>query len=99
MSVRIIIFFLAGLLIISCAEQRKPVVSSGNEQEVLYILPDGSMEFKGRLMAEKDVVIYKDGRGGERAAIKLIIPRHPDVYRDSIDVERVELDVPVSRRD
>jgi len=55
------------------------------------------MVFEGRIRNKENVVIYKDGRGGERAAIKLIIPRHPDVYRDTIVVERKEIDVPVVR--
>ena len=47
-------------------------------------------------MNKEDVVIYRDGRGGERAAVKLYIPRHPDVFRDTIAVERI--DVPVKHR-
>ena len=43
-------------------------------------------------------MIYDDGRGGERAAVKLIIPRQPDVYRDTIIVVRIEIDVPVMRK-
>ena len=55
------------------------------------------MEFKGRIMNKEDVVVYKDGQGGERAAVKLVLPFHPDVYRDTIQVERKEYDVPVVR--
>ena len=97
MTTRIIIFLLASLLIASCATAEKPVTEGEKEREILNIYPDGTMEFKGRIMNEEDVVIYKDGRGGERAAVKLIIPRRPDVYRDTIIVERKEIDLLVVR--
>ncbi len=58
------------------------------EQEIFYIYPDGMMEFKGRKMNKKDVVIYADGRGGEFAAVKLNVPRHADFYRANIIVVR-----------
>ena len=100
MATRIIIFLLASLLITFCATANKSVVMAGEkEQEILYIYPDGRMEFDGRFRSEEDVVIYDDGRGGERAAVRLIIPLHPDVYRDTITVERKELDVPVVRKE
>ena len=99
MATRIIIFLLASLLITSCATAEKPVRAGNEEQEILYIYPDGTIEFKGRIMNKEDVVIYEDGRGGERAAVKLIIPRHPDVYVDTIIVEREEIDVPVVRKE
>jgi hypothetical protein len=97
MKAQIIGLLLTCLLIVSCAGAEKPVQTAKKEQEVLYIHPDGTMEFKGRIMNEKDVVIYKDGRGGERAAVKLSLPLHPDVYRDTIKVERKEFDVQVVR--
>ena len=98
MTTRIIIFLLVCLLIASCATAKKPVVRAGEkEQEVLYIYPDGTMEFRGRIKNKEDVVIYKVGRGSERAAVKVIIPRRSDVYRDTITVERKEIDVPVER--
>ena len=44
-------------------------------------------------------MIYDDGYGGERAAIKLLIPlsryksqNHAEVYRDTIVVERKAID-------
>jgi len=58
------------------------------EQEIFYIYSDGMMEFKGRVMNKKDVVIYTDGRGGELAAVKLNVPRHTDFYRANIIVVR-----------
>ena len=42
-------------------------------------------------------MIYADGRDGERAVAKLIIPRRPDAYRDSSSiVERKVVDVLVA---
>jgi hypothetical protein len=62
--------------------------ASEKGQEIFYIYPDGMMEFKGRRMNKKDVVIYADGRGGELAAVKLNVPRHADFYRANIIVVR-----------
>ena len=107
MTTRIIIFLLVSLLIASCATAKKPVTAGEKEQEIFYIYPDGTMEFKGRIMIEEDVVIYEDGSRGERAAIKIIVPRNPinryqkkrhsHFYRDNITVERIEIDMPVVR--
>ena len=58
--------------------------------KVLLIYEDGQMEFNSRFINHEDVVIYNDGRGGERAAIKVRVPIHSDFYRDSIVVVRVE---------
>lgn len=98
MTIRIITILIAGLLIASCATAKKPVMVNEKEPEILYIYPDGTMEFKGRIMNEEDVVVYKDGNRGERAGVKLMMPLHPDAYRDNIVVERKEVDVPVVRK-
>ena len=58
------------------------------EKQIIYIYPEGKMEFKGRIMNEEDVVIYEDGRGGELAAVKLFVPRRPDFYRGNVIVVR-----------
>ncbi len=99
-----IIFILTSFLIASCATTETPV-EADEEQDILYIYPDGTMEFDGRLRNEEDVIIYDDGRGGERAAVKIIVPsrrsskeKHESYYRDSIEVERKEIDVPVVRK-
>ena len=61
-----------------------------NKKDLLYVYADGSMKFKDRLVHRDDVVIYEDGFGGEKAAIKMDVPLHPDYYRDSIHVVRTE---------
>ena len=65
--------------------QQKPVEKS---QEKLTVNVDGSMEFRNRKLPQGDVIIYPDGTGGEKAAVKVYDPLHPDYYRDSIRVER-----------
>jgi hypothetical protein len=97
MTVRIIILLLVCVIIFSCTRTDKPARTGEQEEEILYIYPDGKLVFQDRTMNEEDVVIYEDGRGGERAAVKLIIPRHPDVFRNTITVERI--DVPVEHRE
>jgi hypothetical protein len=97
MTVRIIILLLVSVIIFSCTRMDKPARTGEQEEEILYIYPDGKLVFQDRTMNEEDVVIYEDGRGGERAAVKLIIPRHPDVFRNTITVERI--DVPVEHRE
>ncbi len=87
-------FFMA-----ACAPNRQAVISEEDNDEVLYILPDSTMEFRGRVMDSKDVVIYQSGRGGERAAVKLDLPLYNHAWRDTIDVERVTLDVPIARKE
>jgi len=97
MTKRIIIFLLASLLIASCATATKPDGVGEKERDILYIYPDGTMEFRGRIKNKEDVVIYEDGRGNELAAIKIIVPRNSDYYRDNLTVERIEIDVPIVR--
>ncbi len=65
------------------------VTESNKDNEILIVYEDGRMEFDSRYLDRKDVVIYADGRGGERAAIKVRFPLHSDFYRDSIIVVRV----------
>jgi len=98
MTKRTIIFLLASVLMTSCATSSQPVAE--RDQDILHIYPDGKMVFDGRVMNEEDVVIYDDGRGGERAAIKLLVPlsrykkqNHSEFYRDTIIVEREATDV------
>lgn len=69
----------------SILPQQKPVEK---KQEKLTVNTDGSMEFRNRKVPQGDVIIYPDGTGGERAAVKVYDPMHPDYYRDSIRVER-----------
>lgn len=65
------------------------VTGLSDKHETLTVYEDGRMEFQSKFVNHNDVVIYADGRGGERAAIKVRVPIHPDFYRDSIPVVRV----------
>lgn len=96
MIIRNICLILIYINLASCTGMPDMENTAGKENEILYVFPDGRYEFNGRTLNSDDVVIYRDGRGGERAAVKLVIPRHPDVFRDSITVERI--DVPVEHK-
>jgi hypothetical protein len=66
---------------------REAAAAAGPEKLIIH--PDGSMIFRERLMAAEDVVIYPDGFGGEKAAVRIRYePVHPDFFRDTIVVER-----------
>lgn len=96
---RVAFLFLISLITVACAVNKKPVAQvEQKEKDILYVLPDGSMMFKGRLVNKKDVVIYDAAQRGERAGIKIMMPLHPDAYRDNIIVERKEIDVAVERK-
>jgi hypothetical protein len=78
-----------GILLSACSII--PETQSSDEPEILTIYPDGSMKLMGRPIPPEDVVIYPDGYGGEKAAIKSgLQPLHPPFYRDTIIVERVK---------
>tara|TARA_R110000782_G_scaffold145551_6_gene238346 strand:- start:1668 stop:2015 length:348 start_codon:yes stop_codon:yes gene_type:complete len=79
------------LFITACtsASTRSNIVESSEPDNTLLVYADGRMEFNSRFYNENEVVIYNDGRGGERAAIKVRVPIHSDFYRDSIIVVRV----------
>lgn len=74
---------LAGCL---AAPAARPV---GTGPDRLLIRSDGLMEFRNRPVADDDVIIYSDGYGGEKAALRVRMePLHPDFFHDSIVVER-----------
>ncbi len=96
--------FAATMFISACASTSNVdprLLAQKDNSNTLYVYQDGRMFFKARQVDVDDVVIYADGRGGERAAIKMIVPIHPDYYRDSIVVVRVNenRDVAVSQND
>lgn len=79
------------VLLIGCTSTpvRNEPAAAAPGPEKLIIHADGSMEFRNRLMAAEDVVIYPDGFGGEKAAVRIRLePLHPDFFRDTIVVER-----------
>ena len=85
-----LISFLAVILSsAACTSTINNVVESSAPDNTLLVYEDGRMEFNSRFVNEDEVVIYNDGRGGERAAIKVRVPIHSDFYRDSIVVVRI----------
>ncbi len=77
-AIALILFMAAG-----CMQKiHEPQLTAGNDK-VLYIYEDGQMVFRSRFVHQSDVYLYDDGLGGERAAIKVRSPLHPDFYRDS----------------
>ena len=81
----LILLLVSGLA--GCAMQPEAVA---HRHDVLTVYNDGKMEFRDRPVSQDDVVIYPDGFGGERAAIKVHVPYKPDFYRDTIRVHRID---------
>ena len=82
-----------GICLFTCACNRPDTVRNDEQEiEILTIHSDGKMVFKDKVMPHEDVIIYADGRGGEKAAVKMYVPFHKPFYRDSIVVERIEED-------
>jgi hypothetical protein len=96
MTARLILPLAVLLTIAACATSPTAGRPRDKQQEVLVIYPDGRMVLNGRVLNKEDVVIYPDGYGGERAAVRVMVPLHPDFFRDTIPVDRIE--VPVERR-
>ena len=60
--------------------------------EILTVYNDGTMEYRDRTMNAEDVIIYPDGFGGERAAVRIDVPLKDDYFfRDTIRVHRKEI--------
>jgi hypothetical protein len=90
---------ISGLLVAilnACVLPPEKSQATPRTREVLTVYPDGSMRLNNRPISPEDVVIYPDGYGGERAAVKVRVPVHPDYYRDTIVVRR---EVEVRRED
>ena len=82
------------LLLAACSLLPQPPAGPPGP-EILTIYPDGRMRLMGRPVPVEDVIIYPDGFGGEKAAIKVRMqPLHPDFYRDTIIVRRHPQDPP-----
>ncbi|MBF8269640.1 MAG: hypothetical protein HW386_1349 [Gammaproteobacteria bacterium] len=94
MNIMMKISFLIVLACLSLAGCNKTAElrSESKVPEILQIHADGKMVFNDRIMPLEDVIIYPDGFGGEKAAVKLYTPYHRPFYRDSIIVERLESD-------
>jgi hypothetical protein len=77
------------LVVLAGCMSQAPVKSVAKEPEQLIVYADGTMEFRNRKIDSENVVIYGDGRGGEKAAVKISLePLHPPFYRDTIVVVR-----------
>ena len=98
-KIKIINIIFIALIMAGCNQTRPAMISNADDKQTLYVLPDGTMEYKGRVMADDDVVIYQDGFGGERAAVKLYFPLYSHAWRDTITVERVFTDLPIAKQD
>jgi len=78
------------LLLLSACSLPGENAAALKRPEILTIYPDGKMSLMGRPVAAEDIVIYPDGFGGERAAIKVRLePLRPEFYRDTIIVHRI----------
>jgi len=91
-SLRSLVWGLTVLAVSGCSAVTSQQAAA--PQQVLYVHHDGRMLLNDRPVDPADVIIYPDGFGGERAALKMRVPLHPDYYRDTIVVER-EHDRPV----
>ena len=79
------VMFLTGCLAAPAVKQ----LAADNGPDTLLIHEDGSMKLNDKPIPHQDVVIYEDGRGGERAAVRVRMePLHPDFFRDTIVVVR-----------
>lgn len=73
----------------ACAGQAPAPAAGRLGPEILTVRDDGSMWFRDRPLPERDVIIYPDGTGGEKAAVRIRMePLHPDFFRDTIIVVR-----------
>jgi hypothetical protein len=91
---------IAGFIFLTACNHTKPVLLSDKDNyKVLYVFPDGSMQFKGRQIARDNVIIYDAGQGKEKAAVRIHMPLYNDAWRDSILVERVFYDVVTAKQE
>lgn len=81
-----LVLALAGVsLLAGCAGF--PAPRSASAPQKLIVHDDGTMELNHKPVSDRDVVIYPDGFGGEKAAVRVRLePLHPDFFRDTIVV-------------
>lgn len=82
------LLLLLALLLSGCVQVVVHESGERDKPDVLRIDADGNMSLNGQPVPAEDIVIYPDGSGGERAAIKMRVPVRSDYYRDTIIVER-----------
>lgn len=78
-----ILLFAGGLF--ACAHETY-TAEQHNKPDVLIVQSDGTLYYRDRVMPPDDVILYDDGFGGERAAVKVYVPYKNDFFRDSIRV-------------
>lgn len=79
---------LALCMSISACSMGPPIKKVEKKPDVLVVQSDGSFVLNNRNVVKSDVIIYPDGFGGEKAAVKVRNPIHPDFFRDTIIVRR-----------
>ena len=84
------IFAIIGCLFLAACNNTAMVKSAEKKPDTLQIYSNGRMMMRDRVIPPEDVIIYPDGFGGEKAAVKLYVPYHPPFYRDHIVVERLD---------
>jgi hypothetical protein len=78
----------AGLLAACTTTQPRDAVYVSPQKKVLTVRADGKMVYRDRLVSPDDVILYEDGRGGLRAAVRVRTePLRPDFFADGIVVE------------
>ncbi len=84
------------MMLFTTLSMDQSVADEDKKPEILTIHPDGTMVFRNRTMNEDEVIIYPDGRGGEKAAVRVYEPIRPlsrkrsYYYRDTIVVDRID---------
>ena len=72
----------------TAAQPRDAAYTSPPQKKVLTVHADGKMLYRDRLVSPDDVIMYEDGRGGLRAAVRVRTePVRPDFFADGIVVE------------
>lgn len=83
-------YLIIGLILLAGCTMAPPVgdAYTNSNPDVLTVKNDGTMVFHQREISRNDVVIYNDGFGGQKAAVRVYVPFRNDFFRDSIVVHR-----------
>ena len=84
----VLIWLCMTAVLAGCAGQPHAPALVQQQQKILVVYEDGSMEYRNRPIHSDDVILYDDGFGGQRAAVRIRAePLHPDFFADGIVVE------------